>query len=864
MRVFELAKLLDVSSKELLSDLKRMRLQVKNHMSLLEDREVERIKLIYVHRRTREKEEGGEVKPGIEAPAQDSLPTQAPPVPPASPGIPAVKSPRPTLFLKSQPGTTDKAKQDAIEKAKAVHEAREQTLKEKRIHRPPLPQVALLIKKKAMEKATKEEAPPAPASPKAAPPEKRPEPGEEKRLKEQEKEKGKGKKKKNPLKPGEFVIPTIEVMSFKELKKDIAERWRKRSKGKKPPRKPHEANIPIKAGKKIRPSFFLDLETLPVPKRARPPKKKVPGKPKINILTIHGDITVEEFAQKIQVSVPDMLSKLETLGESFVREQILTAEYIELLAEEFEIKAEIIPEDDQYDIRDFLVQDKEERLQTRPPVVTIMGHVDHGKTTLLDSIRKSDIAGREYGGITQHIGAYSVKTQKGDIVFLDTPGHEAFTAMRARGAQVTDIVVLVIAADDGVMPQTVEAINHAKAANVPIVIAINKVDKPGADPSRIKQELMKYELLPEELGGETLFGEIAARTGQNVDKLLELLHLQAEILELRADPSRPAQGAILESHMDPLRGVVSTVLVQTGTLRTGDVLLSGTQFGRVRMMIDDHGRTLDIAGPSVPVEVVGLTGVPIVGELFIAMPNEKTARRIAAIRAIRKRTRGLRQSRHITLENLQSYISETNTKELKMILKGDVQGSIEAICQSLQKLSTEKVKINILHSGVGSITESDVNLADASDAVIIGFNIRPETSAQSLAQDQGVEIKIYRVIYDLLDEVKLAMKGLLEPKFTEVHRGRAEVKQVFKISHLGNIAGCLVINGEINASDKARLLRDNVIIFEGKIGSLRRMKDEVSSVSQTQECGIALGNFNNVKEGDIIETYIMKEIPQEL
>jgi len=864
MRVFELAKLLDISSKELLSDLKRMRLPVKNHMSLLEDREVERIKLVYEHRRTREKEERREEKAGIEAPPDGSPPTPASSVPTAAPAQSAVKSPRPTLFFKPHPPVTDKAKQDAIEKAKAVHEAREQTLKEKRPHRPLLPQVAMLIKKKAMEKEIREEAPPAPAPAKAPPPEKKHEPGADKRAKEQETEKGKGKKKRKPLKPGEFVIPTIEVMSFKELKKDIAERWRKRSKGKKAPRKIIGDDVPIKAGKKIRPSFFLDLETLPVPKRPRPPKKKTLSKPKVNIVTIHGDITVEEFAQKIQAPLSDVLSKLETLGESFTPDQILTAEYIELLAEEFEIKAEIIPEDDEYDIRDFLIKDKEEGLQTRPPVVTIMGHVDHGKTTLLDSIRESDIAGKEYGGITQHIGAYSVKTQKGDIVFLDTPGHEAFTAMRARGAQVTDIVVIVIAADDGVMPQTVEAINHAKAAKVPIVIAINKIDKPGADPSRIKQELMKYELLPEELGGETLFGEIAARTGQNVDKLLELLHLQAEILELKADPNRPAQGAILESHMDPLRGVVSTVLVQTGTLKTGDVLLSGTQFGRVRMMIDDHGRTLDIAGPSVPVEVVGLTGVPIVGDLFIAMPDEKTARRIAAIRAIRKRTRGLRQSRHITLENLQSYISETNTKELKMILKGDVQGSIEAICQSLEKQSTEKVKINILHSGVGSITETDVNLADASDAVIIGFNVRPEPSAHSLAQDQGVEIKIYRVIYDLLDEVKLAMKGLLEPKFTEVHRGRAEVKQVFKISHLGNIAGCLVINGEINASDKVRLLRDNVIIFEGKIGSLRRVKDAVSSVSQTQECGISLENYNDIKEGDIIETYIMKEIPQDL
>ena len=860
MRVFELAKLLNVSSKELLSDLKRMRLHVKNHMSLLDDREVERIKIIYEHRRAKE---GEEKKRGLE-PSLESPPVTPPAMPPGGQKS-AAPLPRASLYLKPAPIATDKAKQEAIEKAKAVREAREQTLKEKRPHRPPPPQVAMLMKKKAIERGAREEAPPAaPPQPQAPSAGKKIEPPRKPEVKETEKEKAKGRRKKRVLKPGEFVIPTIEVMSFKELKKDIAERWRKRSKGKKPPRKIHEDDISIKAGKKIRPSFFLDLETLPVSKRPRPPKKKTTARPKVKIVTIHGDITVEEFAQKIMVSVQEVLSKLETLGESFSPEQILTPEYIELLSEEFEIKAEIIPEDDEYDIRDFLIQDKEEQIKPRPPVVTIMGHVDHGKTTLLDSIRKSDIAGKEYGGITQHIGAYSVKIPKGDIVFLDTPGHEAFTAMRARGAQVTDIVVIVIAADDGVMPQTVEAINHAKAAGVPIVIAINKIDKPGADSSRIKQELMKYELLPEELGGETLFAEIAARTGENVDKLLELLHLQAEILELKADPDRPAQGAILESHMDPLRGVVSTVLVQKGTLKTGDVLLSGTQFGRVRMMIDDHGRALDTVGPSVPAEVVGLTGVPMVGDLFIVMPDEKAARRIAAIRSIRQRTRGLRQTRHITLENLQSYITETNTKELKLILKGDVQGSIGAICQSLEKLSTEKVKINILHSGVGSITETDVNLADASDAIIIGFNIRPEPTAHNLALDQGVEIKIYRVIYDLLDEVLKAMKGLLEPKFIEVPRGRADVKQVFKVSHVGNIAGCLVTSGEINVSDKVRLLRDNVIVYEGKIGSLRRVKDAVSNVSQTQECGISLENFNDVKEGDIIETYIMKEIPQEL
>ncbi|MBN1901505.1 translation initiation factor IF-2, partial [Candidatus Sumerlaeota bacterium] len=524
----------------------------------------------------------------------------------------------------------------------------------------------------------------------------------------------------------------------------------------------------------------------------------------------------------------------------------------------------IIPEDDEYDIQGYVIEDKSENMQRRPPVITIMGHVDHGKTTLLDCIRKSDIAGKEYGGITQHIGAYCVKTPQGDLVFLDTPGHEAFTAMRARGAKVTDFVVLVVAADDGVMPQTVEAINHAKAAKVPIIVAINKIDKPGAEASRIKQELMKYELVPEDLGGETLYAEVAAKSGQHVDRLLELMHLQAEMLELKGDANRAAEGAILESHVDPLRGVVATVLVQKGTLKTGDIILSGTRFGRVKMMIDDHGQPLESAGLSVPVQVVGITGVPVAGELFLVMPDERTARRIAAIRTIRRRTRGLRQTRHVTLEHLQTYMSETNTKDLNIILKADVQGSVEAICQSLEKTSSEKVKIKILHAAVGSVTDSDINLADASDAVIIGFNVRPEPSSAELAQEQGVEIKTYRVIYELIDDVKKAMKGLLEPKYEEINRGRADVRQIFKISKLGNIAGCFVTEGEIAISDKARLLRDNVVIYAGQISSLRRVKDNVNAVSRAQECGIGLENYTDIKEGDIIETFILKEIPQEL
>ena len=859
MRVHEIAKRLNISSKEVLTELKRMRVPVKNHMSQVDDKDVERLETLFERRRDREEEQKREDKGADQAVGSAAAPagTSVPP-PPRPKG-----SPRPQFFLKTKRGVTNKAKQEAIEKAKAAREARKKTIKEKRAHRPPPAQVAKLLKKKAQkrqeakaEKAAKEKT-------RTKPPKKM-EKIAAKSKDTPSKQKAKSKKKKKPLHPGEIVIPTIEVMSFKELKKDIAERWRKRSKGKKAARKSTDKSA--KHGKKIRPSFYLNLEEQAKAKvkKPKPSKRKRMDKPKVKKITIHGEITVEEFAHKIEIHVSEIISNLEMMGEQFEKTHILPHEYIELLSEEFDIQAEIIPEDDQYDVREFLVVDNPENMKPRPPVVTIMGHVDHGKTTLLDSIRKSDIVSKEYGGITQHIGAYTVQTPQGKLVFLDTPGHEAFTAMRARGAKTTDIVVLVVAADDGVMPQTSEAINHAKAAGVPIIIAINKIDKPGSNPDRIKQELMKYDLVPEELGGETLYAEVAARTGENVEKLLELIHLQSEILELIADPNRPAEGAVLESHMDPLRGVIATALVEKGTLRNSDVLLCGDQFGRVRAMINDHGQSVDECQPSTPVEVVGFTGVPEVGEPFLVMPDEKEARRIAGIRTMRRRSRGLRQSKHVTLENLQSYMSETETKELKMILKGDVQGSIEAVSQSLEKLSTEKVKINIIHSGVGSINDSDVNLADASDAIIIGFNVRPEASAMELAQEEGVEIALYRVIYELLDEVKKAMEGLLEPIYNEVVRGRAEVRQVFKISRLGNIAGSFVLEGEVHVTDKARLLRDNVVVYEGSIGSLRRVKDDVKKVPEALECGISLQNYNDIKEGDIIESYYLEEIPQEL
>jgi len=868
MKVHELAAILDMSPKDLLAELKRMRLPVKNHLSPIDDHDVERIKSTFLRRKTREQGESEQKQPPREVIQETSTapaamaPQETTPAAPVIPSKPRTKTFRPGFLIKPQSTTTDKAKKEAIEKARSAREITPTQSQPKSAHRHPTIQTTAFTKKRPVHPRAKDEAHitgegksltsphPEAISPKP----------------QETKERPRGRRRKKDSKTGELIVPTIEVMSFKELKKDIAERWKKRSKGKKTPTR-DEVDEEQKRTKKIRPSFYVDLDTLPaVPVKRPKAQKRRPQleKPKTKSVLIQGEATVEEFAEKIEVPVEDVLAKLEVMGETFTPNQTLSTEHCQVLAEEFNVALEIIPESDEYDIREYVVLDNLEKMKPRPPVVTIMGHVDHGKTTLLDSIRKSDIASQEFGGITQHIGAYCVKTPKGDIVFLDTPGHAAFTAMRARGAKVTDIVVLVISADDGVMPQTVEAINHAKAANVPIIVAINKMDKAGANPDHVKQELMKYQLVSEELGGETLYAEIAAKTGANVEKLLELIHLQAEILELKAEQERPAEGAILESHMDPLRGVITTLLVQKGALRTGDVILTGNQFGKIRAMIDNHGRALKETGPSMPVEVVGLTGVPTVGESFLVMPDEKTARRIASIRTLRRRIRGLRQTRHVTLENLQSYITESETKELNIVLKGDVQGSIEAISQSLEKLSTEKVKINILHAGVGGINESDVHLADASDAIIIGFTVRPEPSVAELAQEQMVEIKTYRVIYELLDEVKMAMRGLLEPKYKEVEHGRAEVRQVFKISKLGNIAGCFVLTGEIKRSDKVRLIRDNTVVFEGKISSLRRVKEDVSSVQNALECGIGLDNFNDVKEGDIIETYVMEEIPQEL
>jgi translation initiation factor IF-2 len=676
-------------------------------------------------------------------------------------------------------------------------------------------------------------------------------------------------------KPLEIIeLPKIEVMKLEDPRKLYAERARRRAKDRKRDRKGKvvegepedvvatEVGAPEarKRARRIRPSFVVQ----PTARREAPlpaPPVVKPAEPRL--VQLRGEVTVGQFAERIGVAASDVIAKMLSLGEPRTINQPLETDLCELLGPEFGVHVEIIPETDEYDLRRYQVEDRAEEMVRRPPVVTIMGHVDHGKTTLLDYIRKSRLVDGEFGGITQHIGAYRVSTPRGDVVFLDTPGHEAFTSMRARGASVTDIVVLVVAADDGVMPQTVEAIDHAQAAQVPIIVAVNKMDLPNTNPDRVRQELMRYNLVPEELGGQTIFVEVSAKFGQGIDHLLEMIAIQAEVLELRADPLRRAEGVVIEARVNPTRGAIATLLVQKGTLRVGDVLVIGRQSGRVRAMLDEYGRPVQRASPSMPMEVLGLGGSPEAGERFLVMPDERSARDVAAVRDDRRRQRllgtfGLRQ---VTLENLHQLVEEGKVKEFRLILKGDVQGSIEAIAQALSRIISEKIKLRILHAAVGPVSESDVNLAKASEAVIIGFGIRPDPSAEALAEREGVEIKLYRIIYELIDDVQRAMTAALEPETREIPLGRAEVRQVFRITKVGIVAGCYVSEGEVRRDARIRLVRDGVVVYDGKVASLRRVKDDVEKVANGLECGIALANYSDIKEGDLLEAYKTEVVP---
>ena len=575
---------------------------------------------------------------------------------------------------------------------------------------------------------------------------------------------------------------------------------------------------------------------------------------------IPDEITVGELASRMKKTAGEVIKCLMKNGVMAAINQTIDYDTAEFVATEMgcKVEKEVTVTIEEQIIDDHV--DTAEELETRAPVVVVMGHVDHGKTSLLDAIRKTSVTAGEAGGITQHIGAYTVDVNGNMVTFLDTPGHAAFTSMRARGAKSTDIAILVVAADDGIMPQTIESINHAKAADVPIIVAINKMDKPTANPDKIKEQLTKYDLIPEEWGGETVICPISAKTGQGLDNLLEMVILTAEVLELKANPNRRAKGVVIEARLDKSRGPVATLLVQNGTLKQGDIVIAGTAVGRVRVMTNDKGRTVKTAGPSVPVEITGLADVPTPGDEFNAVTDERMARELVEQRRQAQKDALAKMNQKVTLDNLFAKMQEGEMKELPLIVKADVQGSAEALKSSLEKISNEEVRVRVIHAGVGAINESDILLASTAGAIVVGFNVRPDAAAAASAHRANVDMRFYRVIYDAIDEIEAAMKGMLAPKFEEVVIGHAEVRMTYKVSAIGTIAGCMVKDGKVTRDSQVRVLRDNIVIHEGEIGSLQRFKDAVKEVTAGYECGMSVVKYNDIKEGDIFECFVMQEV----
>jgi len=675
-----------------------------------------------------------------------------------------------------------------------------------------------------------------------------------------------------PVKPA--VVSSIDVITGKKKTLSLEEMQaeglkEKGKKARKPGRTREEEELRLREDA----ARWQDLRAIPAQQRRDDRSKHVhhstPGevtKPRRKSFKLTPGMTVKEFAELIGQRPADIMRKLMDMGQMLTFNQTMNIDAAVIIAEENGIKIDLSTEKVGEELLESVVETEEDlQLEPRPPVVTIMGHVDHGKTSLLDAIRQTKVAEGEAGGITQHIGAYTVAVRGKQVTFLDTPGHEAFTAMRGRGAKITDIVILVVAADDGVMPQTIEAINHARAASVPMIVAINKIDKPGANSDRVKNALSEHGLISESWGGDTIMVEVSAKEKTGLDTLLEMILLQSEVLELKADPHRSAKGVVVEAKLERGRGPVATVLVQSGTLRVGDVFVVGIVSGKVRALITHTGAKVQEAGPSIPVEVAGLPGVPSAGDVFQVVKDERVAREIAEDRAHKQRTADLSGSAKVTLDDLFAKIKEGSVKELALVIKSDVQGSAEALTAGVEKLATAAVKLRVIHSGVGGITESDVLLAAASNAIVVGFNVRPEPKASALAEQQGVDVRLYTIIYDAMAEIKAAMEGLLEPTLKERTLGRAEVRQVFTVSKAGVIAGAYVVDGTITrAAVGVRVLRDNVVVYAGKLGSLRRFKDDVREVQQGYECGISVENFNDVKAGDIIEAYAIDKIAAKL
>ncbi len=855
MRVYELARQFNISNRELLEKFEEMKISVKSHMSSVDERTVSLIKEVMF---------GGKSEVVVEKRVKDTVirrrkrlvkrPVEAQEIPPRAEADedgavkPEVKPDQ------ISPTVSEEPLQDKVVRL-VEHEEAETKVEEKE---PPKP----VKKAKARKKPKVRKEKPAkiiklPEVKLAAPPvdQVRAETGLDMPAKA---------KPMRPIElPREEEAPSP-VTKGKQKKKD---RWLKEEgEG---DRRFLKKKITFRKKEVLDKSDLYDGKVLRGRKSRKIRKGKVAIKGEKPIITtpkaikrrikIDEAITISDLAKRMGIKASQVIKELMSLGIMASLNKAIDFDTAALIASEFEYEAEkaafeegdIIP----------IEEDTPDTLKPRPPVVTIMGHVDHGKTSLLDAIRRTNVIEGEAGGITQHIGAYYVTVDDRQVVFLDTPGHEAFTAMRARGAEVTDLVVLVVAADDGVMPQTVEAISHARAAGVPILVTVNKIDKLEADAERVKRELAEQGLTPEEWGGETVFVKVSAKQGTGLRELLEMILLQADVLELKANPDKLARGRVVEAKLDSGRGSVATVLVQEGTLHAGDALVCGLHYGKIRAMIDDRGSRLDIAGPSIPVEIQGLSGVPMAGDEFTAVADEKVARQVSLHRAQKQRMRDLAQTSTLTLEKYYEQMKDGLVKDLNLIIRADVQGSIEALSEALDKLSSSEVKVNIVHSATGAIAESDITLAAVSNAIVVGFNVRPNPKVRNLANEHNVDIRFYDVIYNAINDIKGAMVGLMAPRYEEHFIGRAEVREVFSISKFGNVAGCYITEGKIERSQPIRLLRDGVVVYDGKIRSLRRFKDDAKEVQSGYECGIGIENFNDMKVNDVIECYKVEEVP---
>ena len=826
-RVYELAKELGLENKAVLTRLKAMGISVASHSSTIDDVDASNL-ILAIEKEKKESQVEKRVQPGI-----IRRRAKVEPVPePVSEPAPSVEDeeaapdgePAPAPEGEAAPVFDEEPGSVAAAAAPGAPTKEEEPVKPKRVHKLGIEIVGAPIPIHQLESRGGFRPPPTQArsghqtaAPVAV---KKPAIGTVEDLFKPDKEKEKGPKKKSNLRR---VKDLDRRMIFDEA----------------------DRTFPSVRTKKRIPKRTTGKTEITTPKAIK------------RIVRMDVTITVAELAKTMGIKAAEIVKKLMGLGVMAALNQPVDVDTATLIAHDYEWEVQRAT----VDFEGQLTQkpDVPEALKPRPPVVTVMGHVDHGKTTLLDAIRSTDKASQEAGGITQHIGAYRVVIPRGTITFLDTPGHEAFTDMRARGARITDLVILVVAADDGIQPQTVEAINHAREAEVPIIVAINKIDRPNALPDKVKQGLTEYGLVNEEWGGDTHMAPISAKLNEGIKELLEHVLLQAEMLELRANPDKLARGVVVESRLDKGRGPVATILVQEGTLHAGDPIVAGHHYGKVRAMYDEHGAPMTEAGPSTPVEVIGLTGVPMAGDVFHAAESERIARDVADTRGREARTSALAKDSKLTLENLFADMKEGEVKTLKVLLKADVQGSVAPISDTLAKIGTDKVKVKVIHSAVGGITESDISLASASNAVVIGFNVRPETSAQDLAQKTGVDVRTYSVIFDLIDDVKKAAAGLLAPRIQEKYLGRAEIKQIFNLPKIGVIAGCSVVDGKIVRSAKVRLLRDSVVVYQGKLASLKRFKDDAREVSSGLECGLSIENYSDLKPGDVVEAFELEE-----